>query len=45
MVSILTRVFGTEHLELAEDVVQQTFIDAIHVWKLKEQSDRQHPPE
>ena len=35
MVSILTRVFGTEHLELAEDVVQQTFIDAIHVWKLK----------
>ncbi len=35
MVSILTRVFGTEHLELAEDVVQQTFLDAIHVWKLK----------
>ncbi len=35
MVSVLTRVFGTEHLELAEDVVQQTFMDAIHVWKLK----------
>jgi RNA polymerase sigma-70 factor (ECF subfamily) len=35
MVSILTRVFGTEHLELAEDVVQQTFLHAIHVWKLK----------
>ena len=35
MVSVLTRIFGTENLETAEDVVQQTFIDAISVWKLK----------
>ncbi len=35
MVSVLTKIFGTENLETAEDVVQQTFIDAIHVWRLK----------
>lgn len=35
MVSVLTKIFGTENLEIAEDVVQQTFIDAMHVWKLK----------
>jgi RNA polymerase sigma-70 factor (ECF subfamily) len=35
MVSVLTKIFGTENLETAEDVVQQTFIDAIQVWRLK----------
>ncbi|MEP6648163.1 MAG: sigma factor, partial [Saprospiraceae bacterium] len=35
MVSVLTKIFGIENLETAEDVVQQTFIDAIDVWKLK----------
>ena len=35
MVSVLTKIFGAENLETAEDVVQQTFIDAINVWKLK----------
>jgi RNA polymerase sigma factor (sigma-70 family) len=35
MVSVLTKIFGTENLELAEDVVQQTFIDAIHTWRFK----------
>jgi RNA polymerase sigma-70 factor (ECF subfamily) len=35
MVSVLTKIFGTENLETAEDMVQQTFIDAINVWKLK----------
>jgi RNA polymerase sigma factor (sigma-70 family) len=35
MVSVLTRIFGTEHLETSEDVVQQTFISAIQAWKLK----------
>jgi RNA polymerase sigma factor (sigma-70 family) len=35
IVSVLTKIFGTENLETAEDVVQQTFIDAINVWKLK----------
>ena len=35
MVSILTKIFGIENLETAEDVVQQTFIDAMQVWKFK----------
>ncbi|MDI1355114.1 MAG: sigma-70 family RNA polymerase sigma factor [bacterium] len=35
MVSVLTNIFGVENLETAEDVVQQTFMDAIAVWKLK----------
>ena len=35
MVSVLTKIFGAENLETAEDVVQQTFIDAMQVWKLK----------
>jgi RNA polymerase sigma factor (sigma-70 family) len=35
MVSVLTKIFGTENLETAEDVVQQTFIDAMQVWKFK----------
>src|SRR6187397_2293624 len=35
MVSVLTNIFGTENLETAEDVVQQTFIDAMQVWRLK----------
>ncbi len=35
MVSVLSKIFGTEYLETAEDVVQQTFIDAIRVWKIK----------
>lgn len=35
MVSVLTKIFGIENLETAEDVVQQSFIDAMQVWKLK----------
>jgi RNA polymerase sigma factor (sigma-70 family) len=35
MVAVLTKIFGTQNLETAEDVVQQTFIDALSVWKLK----------
>ena len=35
MVSVLTKIFGAGNLETAEDVVQQTFIDAMQVWKLK----------
>jgi RNA polymerase sigma factor (sigma-70 family) len=35
MVSVLTKIFGPENLESAEDVVQQTFMDAIQVWKFK----------
>jgi len=35
MVSVLTKIFGTENLETAEDVMQQTFMDAMQVWRLK----------
>ena len=35
MVAVLTKIFGIQNLETAEDVVQQTFIDALNVWKLK----------
>ncbi|MEO6290627.1 MAG: sigma factor, partial [Ginsengibacter sp.] len=35
MVSVLTKIFGTENLETAEDVLQDTLLQAMHVWKLK----------
>lgn len=35
MVAVLTRIFGTENLQLSEDVVQETFINAIQTWSLK----------
>jgi len=35
MVAILTKIFGTENLETAEDVVQDTLIQALQVWKFK----------
>jgi RNA polymerase sigma factor (sigma-70 family) len=35
MVSVLTKIFGTENLETAEDVVQDTLLQALQVWKLK----------
>jgi len=33
MVSILTRIFGLEHLETIEDAVQDTFIKALKAWR------------
>lgn len=33
MVSILTRLFGLEHLEIIEDAVQDTFIKAMQAWR------------
>lgn len=33
MVSILTRVFGLQHLEIIEDAVQDTFIQAVLSWR------------
>ncbi len=36
MVSSLVRVFGAEHLQLAEDVVQETLIKAFQVWQFAE---------
>ncbi|HET7003301.1 MAG TPA: sigma-70 family RNA polymerase sigma factor [Puia sp.] len=35
MVSVLTKIFGIENLETAEDVVQQTFLSAIENWTVK----------
>jgi len=35
MVAVLTKIFGIENIETAEDVTQQTFLDAINMWKLK----------
>ncbi len=35
MVAVLTKIFGTENLETAEDVVQDTLLHAMNVWKLK----------
>ena len=35
MVAVLTKIFGTENLETAEDVVQDTLLNAMHVWKFK----------
>ncbi len=35
MVSVLTRTFGTENLELAEDVVQDALLQAVQVWPFR----------
>jgi RNA polymerase sigma factor (sigma-70 family) len=35
MVSVLVRLFGTQHLQLAEDVVQDTLLKAMEIWSLK----------
>ena len=35
MVSVLTKIFGTENLETAEDVVQDTLLLALQIWKIK----------
>ncbi|CAN5320274.1 RNA polymerase sigma factor [soil metagenome] len=35
MVAVLTKIFGTENLGTAEDVVQDTLLQAMNTWKLK----------
>lgn len=35
MIAVLTRIFGLENAAIAEDVVQETLLQALHVWKLK----------
>jgi RNA polymerase sigma-70 factor (ECF subfamily) len=35
LVAILTRLFGTAHIQLAEDVVQDTLISALESWSLE----------
>jgi len=35
LTSVLTRIFGPHNLELAEDVVQDTLLEAIEIWNYK----------
>jgi len=35
LVSVLCRVFGLQHIELAEDIVSETFLSAAEIWGLK----------
>jgi RNA polymerase sigma factor (sigma-70 family) len=35
MVAVLTKIFGTQNLELAEDVVQDTLLQAMQTWSLR----------
>ena len=32
MVSVLTRIFGLSHIEIAEDIIQDTFVKALDEW-------------
>lgn len=34
LVSVLTKLFGPQNLQLAEDVVQETLLKALHTWKI-----------
>jgi RNA polymerase sigma factor (sigma-70 family) len=42
LVSVLTRIFGTENMDIAEDVVQDSMVEAINQWQLKGVPD--NPP-
>ncbi|MDX2286007.1 MAG: sigma-70 family RNA polymerase sigma factor [Bacteroidia bacterium] len=35
MVAVLTRVFGFRHVEIAEDLVQETMLSALSAWRLR----------
>ena len=35
MVSVLTRTFGLEYIEIAEDIVSETFLSALDIWPYK----------
>jgi len=35
MMAVLTKIFGTENLQTAEDVVQERLLSALNTWKLK----------
>src|SRR5688500_15618877 len=35
LVSVLTRIFGTENMDLAEDVVQDSLVEALNQWTYK----------
>jgi len=42
MVAVLAKIFGTENLQVAEDVVQDTLLHAMEIWKYKGLPD--NPP-
>src|SRR4051812_15541243 len=35
LIAVLTRIFGTHNIDLAEDIVQDTLLEAINVWNYK----------
>lgn len=35
MAAVLARIVGLRHLDIAEDIVQDTLLQALHVWKVK----------
>jgi RNA polymerase sigma-70 factor (ECF subfamily) len=39
MIAVLTRIFGMHNLEMIEDVVQESFLRAIHTWTFKQAPD------
>ncbi len=39
MVSVLVKIFGTENIEMAEDVVQDALVTALETWKYKGMPD------
>jgi RNA polymerase sigma factor (sigma-70 family) len=39
MIAVLTRLFGTHHLEMVEDVVQEAFLKAAQTWKFNQLPD------
>jgi len=39
LVAVLTRIFGIENLELAQDVVQDALVEAIQHWQYKRVPD------
>ena len=41
IVSVLSKLFGIEHIEIAEDIVSDTFLSASELWGLK--GLREHP--
>ena len=35
MVAVLIKIFGTENIEMAEDVVQDALVSALETWKFR----------
>ena len=42
LIAVLTRIFGAENLEMAEDVVQDSMLEALHHWKTMPNLHRPH---